>query len=328
VSALYLPIEPYAAGGLDVGDGHTLHWETVGNPDGTPAVWLHGGPGSGSTADARRHFDPSAYRAVLFDQRGCGRSRPLAGDPEADLTVNTTDHLVRDLERLREHLGITRWVVAGVSWGVTLALVYAQRHPERVQAMVLGAVTDGARRGSDWITRDMGRVFPGEWEQFVQPVPEAERGGDLTAAYARLLADPDPSVRHAAARAWCRWEDTHVSLAPGWSPSARYDDPAFRMVFARLVTHYWSHGCFLADGEVAAGMSRLAAIPAVLIHGRHDVSGPLDTAWRLHRSWPGSRLVVLDDAGHGGGSFPAEITAGLDSFRPLHEEKALGGGPT
>jgi len=257
---------------------------------------------------------------VVFEQRGYGRSRPLASDADADLTVNTTEHLVRDLERLREHLGITRWVVAGVSWGVTLGLVYGQRHPDRVQAMVLGAVTDGARRGTDWITREMGRVFPREWEEFRQPVPEPERDGDLAAAYARLLADPDPTVREAAARAWCTWEDTHVSLAPDWSPSSRYDDPAFRMVFARLVTHYWSRGCFLADGEVAAGMSRLAAIPAVLIHGRHDVSGPLDTAWRLHQAWPGSRLVVLDDAGHGGGSFPAEMTAALDSFcRPFRE---------
>jgi proline iminopeptidase len=327
MDVLYPAIEPHASGGLDVGDGHTVYWEIVGNPHGTPAVWLHGGPGSGSTADARRHFDPSAYRVVLLDQRGCGRSRPLASDPEVDLTVNTTDHLVRDLERLREHLGITRWVVAGVSWGVTLALVYAQRHPERVQAMVLGAVTDGARRGVEWITRDMGRVFPREWEQFVQRLPDPERDGDLTAAYARLLAHPDPCVRETAAQAWCRWEDTHVSLAPDWSPSSRYEDLAFCLVFARLVTHYWSHGCFLADGEVAAGMVRLAAIPAVLIHGRHDVSGPLHTAWRLHRSWPGSRLVVVDDAGHGGGSFPAEMTAALNSLRPPREHDAGVGDP-
>jgi len=313
----YESIEPYESGELDVGSGQILYWETVGNPNGVPAVWVHGGPGSGSAAEARRLFDPSAYRAVLFDQRGCGRSRPLASDTEAALSVNTTDHLVADLERLRAHLGISRWVVAGVSWGVTLALVYAQRHPDRVLAMVLGAVTAGSRREVEWVTRDMGGVFPREWDEFVALVPGAERGGDLAAAYARLLADPNEDTRQAAARAWCAWEDTHVSLAPGWTPDPRYADPAFRMVFARLVTHFWSHGCFLADGEVLAGMPRLTAIPAVLIHGRFDVSGPLGTAWAVHRAWPGSRLIVLEDAGHGGGDFSGELTDALDSFRRI-----------
>lgn len=313
----YPEVEPYASGTLEVGDGHTLYWETVGNPAGIPAVYLHGGPGGGSTPGARRYFDPHAYRAVLFDQRGCGRSRPLAGDLDADLSTNTTIHLVRDIERLREHLGIDRWVVVGISWGVTLALVYAQAHPDRVAAMVLGAVTAGTRRETDWITRDMGRIFPREWDAFVAAVPPAERGGDLSAAYARLLADPNPNVREGAARAWCAWEDTHVSLVPGWTPSPRYADPAFQMVFARLVTHYWSHGCFLADGQVLAGMKRLAGIPATMVHGRYDVSGPLDIPWALHQAWRGSRLVVLDDAGHGGGSFARELSTALDSFRIL-----------
>lgn len=312
----YPPTEPYDRGKLDVGDGQVLYWETVGNPAGLPAVWLHGGPGSGSSPGDRRHFDPDVYRVVQFDQRGCGRSRPLASDPDADLTVNTSEHLIGDLERLREHLGISRWVVAGISWGVTLALAYAQRHPDRVLAMVLAAVTTGTRREVEWITRDMGRVFPEEWDQFLQLVPESERQGDLAAAYARLLASPDAVVREAAARAWCVWEDTHVSLARDWSPSRRYDDPAFRMVFARMVTHYWSHGCFLADAQLLTGTALLAEIPAVLIHGRHDVSGPLDIAWALHQAWPASRLVVLD-AGHGGGTFPDELRKALDGFRQL-----------
>ena len=312
---LYEPIEPYDFGELEVGDGQTLYWETVGAPQGLPAVWLHGGPGSGSTAGARRHFDPSVYRAVLFDQRGCGRSRPLVSEPDADLTVNTTDRLVADIEQLRTHLRIDRWLVVGVSWGVTLGLVYAQRHPDRVLAMVLGAVTAGTRREGEWITRDMGRIFPQEWERFTEPVPPAEREGELAAAYARLLADPDPQVRDTAARAWCEWEDTHVSLAPDWAPSPRYADPAFRTVFARLVTHYWSHDSFLADGEVLAGMPRLAGIPGLLIHGRYDVSSPLDTAWAVHRAWAGSELVVLGDTGHGGASLLGQLTAGLDSFR-------------
>ena len=313
----YPDTEPYEVGRIEVGDGQTLYWETVGNPEGTPAVYLHGGPGSGSTPGARRNFDPDAYRAVLFDQRGCGRSRPLASEPDADLSTNTTAKLVADLEHLREHLEIERWLVVGVSWGVTLGLVYAERHPERVLGMVLGAVTTGREREIAWITRDMGRIFPREWERFAAAVPEAERGGDLSAAYARLLADPDPKVREHAALEWCHWEDVHVSLMPGWKPSLRFEDPRFRLTFARLVTHYWSHGCFLADGEILAYAHRLADIPGVLIHGRWDVSGPLDTAWTLHHAWPKSQLVILEDAGHGGSGFPEAMTAALDRFRAL-----------
>ena len=190
MTALYPAIEPFATGTLAVGDGHTLYWEEIGNPAGTPALYLHGGPGSGCSTNARRHFDPAAYRAVLFDQRGCGRSRPLASAPDADLTTNTTDHLIADIEALREQLGIERWVVVGISWGVTLGLVYAQRHPDRVRAMVLAAVTAGTRREIAWITRDMGRIFPREWERFAALVPEAERGGDLAAAYARAPSRP------------------------------------------------------------------------------------------------------------------------------------------
>jgi proline iminopeptidase len=315
VAVLYPAVDPAEGGRLNVGNGHVLYWEAVGDPQGTPAVFLHGGPGSGATPAARRYFDPAAYRAVLFDQRGCGRSRPLASGPETDLSANTTGHLVADMERLRKHLAVERWVVAGVSWGVTLALVYAQAHPDRVSAMVLGAVTAGTRREIDWITRGMRRFFPREWKAFAAAVGADEREANLPAAYARTLADPDPAVREAAARAWCAWEDTHVSLMPGWTPDPRYQDPAFRTVFARLVTHYWSHDCFLADGHVLSGMARLTDIPAVLIHGRYDMSSPLETPWTLHCAWPASRLVVVNDAGHGGGSFASELTGALDSFR-------------
>ena len=313
----YPAVEPYDSGTLEVGDGHTLYYEEVGNPVGIPAVYLHGGPGSGCTPGARRNFDPDTYRAVLFDQRGCGRSRPLASSLDADLKTNTTDHLIADIKRLREHLGVERWLVVGISWGVTLALVYAERYPERVSGLVLGAITSGSRRETEWLTRDMGRIFPREWERFISFVPEAERSGDLTAAYARLLKSSDPQVRERAALEWCRWEDVHVSLTPNWEPSPRFENPQFRLGFARLVTHYWSHGCFLADGELLSGAYRLAGIPAVLIHGRWDVSGPLDTAWSLHHAWPGSRLVVLEGAGHGGVGFPEAMTAALNGFRGL-----------
>lgn len=310
----YAPIEPYESGLLDVGDGQRVYWETVGNPDGLPALYLHGGPGSGASPGSRRIFHPAAYRAVLFDQRGCGRSRPLADHSGVDLSINTTAHLLRDIEQLRGHLGIDRWVVVGTSWGVTLGLAYAQAHPERVTAMVLAAVTSGTRRETNWITRDMRRVFPREWDAFAALVPESERNDDLSAAYARLLADPDPQVTARAAEQWCIWEDTHVSLMPGWEPYLSVQDPGFREIFARLVTHYWSNGCFLADGQIAASMDLIADTPAVLIHGRYDVSGPLDTAWDLHRAWPSSRLLVLDDAGHGGSDMLGAMVEALDEL--------------
>lgn len=313
----YPAIEPFESGTLEVGDGYELYWEQVGSPEGTPAIYLHGGPGSGCSIGARHNFDPKAYRAVLFDQRGCGRSRPLASEPDVNLNTNTTNHLIADIEALRQHLGIERWVVVGVSWGVTLGLVYAQRYPERVRAMVLGAITAGTRREIAWITRDMGRIFPREWERFVHLVPEVEQNSDLSAAYARLLANPDPEIYERAAFEWCQWEDTHVSLMPGWKSDPRYRDPQFRLIFARLVTHYWSHGCFLADNEIMAGMDRLKNIPAVLIHGRWDISGPLNTAWALHRAWPASALHILDDAGHGGIGFPEAMMVALDTFRNI-----------
>lgn len=178
----------------------------------------------------------------------------------------------------------------------------------------LGAITGGTRVEIEWITRAMGRVFPREWEEFVAPLPVDERDGNLPAAYARLLADPDPVVRENAALQWCRWEDVHVSLMPGWTPSVRYQNPDFRRVMTRLVTHYWGNDCFLAPNQILDGMDRLAEIPAILVHGRYDISGPLDTAWAIHRRWPGSELVVLDGAGHGGSGFNEAIVEALNSL--------------
>ncbi|MET7967316.1 prolyl aminopeptidase [Micromonospora sp. NPDC005305] len=312
---MYPPIEPYAQGQLDVGDGQRIHWETCGNPDGRPALVVHGGPGSGAGASWRRLFDPAAYRIILFDQRGCGRSTPPASDPATDLSVNTTAHLLADMERLRAHLGVDRWLLCGASWGSSLSLAYAQRHPERVTALVLFSVVANTRREIDWVTRDMGRIFPEEWVRFRDGVPPAERDGDLSAAYARLVNDPDPQVRDRAARDWCAWEDVHVSLAGGFSASPRYADPVFRAGFTRLVTHYFSNLGFLPDGQLLRDAGTLAGIPGVLVQGRLDVSGPPDIAWQLTQAWPDARLQIVETGGHGSGHGVGErVVAALDAF--------------
>jgi proline iminopeptidase len=308
MSDRYPEIEPYQFGFLDVGDGHTVYWEASGNPDGRAAVYLHGGPGSGSSPGARRYVDPETWRIVCFDQRGAGRSRPLASDPDADLSTNTTRHLIADIERLRQHLGIDRWTVFGVSWGATLAQAYAHAHPDRVDAIVLALVTTTSHREVRWVTEEMGRVFPREWDRFAGFVPERLRGMPLVDAYAELLFDPDPEIVERTAIEWCRWEDTHVSLAPDFQPNERYEDPEFRLRFARLVTHYWRHAAFLEEDQLLRDAAKLNGIPGVLIHGRYDVSSPLEIPWRLSQRWETSRLHVLGDMGHGGGSFAAAVT--------------------
>jgi proline iminopeptidase len=315
VSALYPAIEPYDHGHLEVGDGQRVYWESCGNPAGKPAVVLHGGPGSGCTPWWRRLFDPAAYRVVLFDQRGCGRSTPLCDDPAVDLATNTTHHLLADIGRLREHLGIERWLVLGGSWGSTLGLAYAEAHPHRVSELVLFSVVTTTAQEVEWVTRDMGRVFPEQWSRFLAAVPPAERGASLADAYAGLLTDPDPAVRANAARAWCDWEDTHVSLVPGHRPNPRYDDPTFRMVFARLVTHYWRNAAWLENGSLLRQADRLAGIPGLMVNGRLDVSGPPDIAWQLAQAWPDAELVLLDAAGHGTGpGLEDTLVAATDRF--------------
>ncbi|MGP3948897.1 prolyl aminopeptidase [Streptomyces sp. 7N604] len=312
----YPEAEPYESGMLEVGDGNSLYWETCGNPAGKPAVVLHGGPGSGCTPGWRRFFDPDAYRIVLFDQRGCGRSTPHASDPAVGLAANTTRHLLADIESLRRHLGIDRWLVLGASWGSTLGLAYAQSHPERVCETVLFSVATTTRREVEWVTRGVGRFFPGEWARFRDGVPAAERSGSLVDAYGRLLHDPDPAVREKAARDWCAWEDSHIAVRADHKPDPRYDDPAFRMAFARLVTHYWRHAAWLDDGALLRGVDALAGIPGVLVHGRLDLSSPPDVAWELAQAWRGSELVLVDDAGHGSGypDMTEAVVAATDRF--------------
>jgi proline iminopeptidase len=315
VAELYPPIEPYEQGLLDVGDGNRIHWEACGIPDGVPAVLLHGGPGTGCVPRMRRGFDPARYRAILFDQRGCGRSTPHASDPRTDMSVNTTWHLVADIERLREHLGIERWVVTGGSWGSTLALAYAERHPERVRAIVLSAVTTTRRSETAWLYRGVARFFPEAWERFRAAVPPAQRDGDLVAAYALLLEHPDVAVRLRAARAWCDWEDAVLSLeGDGGAGFGAGPDDA-RLALVRICAHYFSHGAWLEEGALIREAGRLSAIPGVLIHGRADLSSPIDTAWELHRAWPGSELVALDRSGHlASDEKRAALLAALDRF--------------
>jgi proline iminopeptidase len=312
---LYPPIEPYDAGMLDVGDGQSVYWEACGNPDGKPALMVHGGPGQGCTPRMRRAFDPDRYRLVLFDQRGCGRSTPNVSDPAVDLRTNTTNHLLGDMERLREHLGIGRWLLNGGSWGSTLILAYAQRHPERVTQIVISAVTTSRRSEIDWLYRGSGRFFPGEWQQFRAGVTEKDRDGDLLAAYGRALADPDPLVRYDAARNWMTWEDAVLSLEPNARASSEQPTTDAMVAFARLCAHYYSHAAWLEEGELIRGAGRLAGIPAVLIHGRLDLSCPLDTAWELARAWPDAELVAPADSGHLGSETKRRLLlAALDRF--------------
>jgi proline iminopeptidase len=313
---MYPETEPYDHGMLDVGDGHRIYWEVCGNPDGKPAVVLHGGPGSGAGTFWRKYFDPERYRVVLFDQRNCGRSTPDAAEPDVDLSTNTTQHLIADIEQLRRELAIEKWLVLGGSWGATLGFAYAEQHPESVSELVLFSVTNTTKREVDWITRDMGRIFPAEWTRFRDVVPEDERDGNLALAYSRLLHDADPAVREKAARAWCDWEDTHVATHPGYRPDPRYQDPVLRLRFARLVTHYWGNAGWLDDGVLLREAGKLAGIPGVLIHGRLDISSPADIAWSMARAWPDAELQLVEDAGHGLGtaSMSELVIAALDRF--------------
>jgi proline iminopeptidase len=308
--AMFAPLEPYADGMLATTDGNEIYWEISGNPNGIPAVTLHGGPGSGLTSGYRRRFDPERYLIVGLDQRGCGRSRPLVTDPGVDLSTNTTDALIDDLERLRLHLGIQRWLVSGLSWGSTLAIAYAEAHPQRTLALALLAVTNTSTDEVEWITEGIGRVFPREWDEFAG-ASGRRHGQRVIDAYHERITDPDPGIRRAAALAWCRWEDVHPSLDPAYRPMSRYEDPVFREVFATLVIHYWKHSGFGGD-ELLARIDRIADIPAVLVHGRLDVSGPLVTAWRLHRAWRASELVVVENEGHGGEAMVTALVEAID----------------
>ena len=297
---LYPAIEPYESGMLEVGDGQSIYWEVSGNPQGKPAVFLHGGPGGESGPKHRRLFDPEKYRIVLLDQRGSGKSLPHASDPDADLSVNTTWHLVADLERLREHLGIDRWLVLGGSWGSALALAYAETHPDRVSELVLRGIFTLRKRELDWFYEGDGadQLFPDLWESFLAPVPVEQRDGGLIDAYHRLLSHPDPEVHGPAAVAWSTWEASTVTLLPRPDVIAFFASPRYATAFARIENHYFVNRGWFDEGQLIRDAHRLRDIPGAIIQGRYDACTPATTAWDLHRAWPEADFTMVPDAGH------------------------------
>lgn len=293
-SCLYPEIEPYHQGRLRVSALHEITFEESGNPEGKPVIFLHGGPGGGSDPKQRRFFDPRRYRIVLMDQRGCGKATPFA-----ELEDNTTWALVSDIETVRKHLGIARWQVFGGSWGSTLALAYAEKHPEAVTELVLRGIFLLRRKEIEWFyQKGADAIFPDCWEHYVNPIPEAERG-DLLAAYYRRLTSPDAGTRLAAAKAWSIWEGSTSKLFPDPDYVDRFGRDEFALAFARIEAHYFvNRGFFECDGQLLRDVGKIRHIPTTIIQGRYDVVCPMDSAWALHRAWPEAELIVVPDAGH------------------------------
>ena len=290
---LYPEIEPFNKGTLKVGSVHEIYFEESGNPKGKPVVFVHGGPGFGTEGKQRRFFDPNAYRIVLFDQRGCGKSTPFAS-----LEENTTWDLVSDMEKIRAHLGIERWQVFGGSWGSTLALAYAEAHPERVTELVLRGIFLIRKQEIDWFyQRGASALYPDAWEGYLAPIPEAERG-DLVSAYYKRLTSSDPAVRQEAARAWSVWEGGTSNLFPVSTLVAKMGEDDFSLAFARIECHYFVHGAWFEGREILPNVGKIRKIPGVIVQGRYDVVCPMESAWALHRAWPEAQLHIVQDAGH------------------------------
>lgn len=286
---LFAPLEPYASGMLEVGDGHALYWEESGNPTGRPVLFVHGGPGAGIAPPYRRYFDPAYWRIILFDQRGCGRSIPAA-----ETRANTTPHLVADIEVLRHHLAVDQWLLFGGSWGSTLALAYAQAHPERVLGFVLRGIFLFRRQETDWFLHGMGTFFPEAARRFHDHV--AGDSGDVLTAYHRRLSDPDPAVHLPAARTWCGYEEACARLVPRAATADA--DPEQTLAMARLECHYMIHDGFLSPDQLLGGMARIRHLPAHLVQGRYDVVCPPVTAADLARAWPGAHVELVTEGGH------------------------------
>ncbi|MDK2776559.1 MAG: prolyl aminopeptidase [Pseudomonadota bacterium] len=289
----YPPIEPYASGMLDVGDGHQIYWERVGTPGAKAAVFLHGGPGGGCNASQRRMFDPAKYDVLLFDQRGCGRSTP-----HACLEANTTWHLVDDIERLRELCGIEKWLVFGGSWGSTLSLAYAETHPQRVTELVLRGIYTLTQAELDWYYQfGVSEMHPEKWERFIAPIPPAERG-NMMAAYHRRLTGENEHEKLACAKAWSQWEGGTVTLLPDASMVDDFGGDHFALAFARIENHFFTHAGWLEEGQLQRDAHKLHGIPGVIVHGRFDMPCPLKYAWNLAKAWPDAELHIVEAAGH------------------------------
>lgn len=321
---LYPQTEPIETGQLAVDDVHAIHFARYGNPQGKPALFVHGGPGGGSSQPHARFWDPAHYHIVLFDQRGCGKSTP-----HACLENNTTHHLVADMERLREHLGIERWQLFGGSWGSTLALAYAEAHPGRVTEMILRGIFTLRKREIDWFYQEgASRIFPDAWERFIAPIPAEERG-DLLGAYHRRLTGPDEDVCLEAARAWSVWEGSTSTLHTNPALQRTMGEPSFALALARIECHYFMHGGFFErEDQLFEQIGRISHLPATIVQGRYDVVCPMETAWKLHRAWPGSHLIVAGSSGHS--AFEPEILHHLvtatDAARdlPAHADDNMG----
>jgi len=312
---LYPETKPYDSGHIRVSDVHQLYYEQCGNPNGKPVVFLHGGPGAGLDPDYRRFFDPEAYRVILFDQRGAGRSIP-----HASLDDNTTWHLVEDIEKIREHFGVEQWLVFGGSWGSTLSLAYAETHPERVRGLVLRGIFLCRPQEIRWFYEDnhgASAIFPETWEQYVRIIPEAERG-DMIGAYYRRLTSDDEAVRREAAHAWSIWEASALKLLPDQKVIEEFTEPEMAIALARIECHYFVNNCFFeTNNYLLENIDRIRHIPAVIVHGRYDVICPVMNAWDLHRAWPEASLRIIPDAGHAS-TEPGIVNAlveSTDSFR-------------
>lgn len=294
LKTLYPEIAPFDTGRLKVSPIHELYYEQCGNPQGKPVVFLHGGPGGGISSDYRRYFDPKIYRVVLFDQRGSGKSTP-----HASIEENTTWHLVADIERLREHLSIRTWQVFGGSWGSTLALAYAETHPDRVAQLVLRGIFLCRPQEIQWFYQEgASAIFPDVWEEYLKVIPESERA-DMVSAYHRRLTSEDDAVRLEAARAWSIWEGSTSKLFFDPSMIEKFADPEFALAFARIECHYFMNNCFFSsDNYLIENVGRIRSIRGVIVQGRYDVVCPIMSAWALHRAWPEAQLRIIPDAGH------------------------------
>jgi proline iminopeptidase len=292
---LYPEIQPYQTGMLDVGDGHRLYWELSGNPEGKPVVFLHGGPGGGSSPEHRRQFNPEQYKILVFDQRGCGRSTPYA-----NLDHNTTWDLVEDIEKLRTEVAkVDKWMVFGGSWGSTLSLTYAETHPERVTELVLRGIFLFDQYELDWMYKEGGasQVYPDKFEEFIGLIPEAERG-DLVEAYRKRLTSSDKDEQLRAAKAWSKWEGEIVTLLPSPSTIEHFTSPDVAVAVARIENHYMANHGWLEEGQLLNGAKKLRGIPGVIVQGRHDTCTPPVAAWKLKQAWPGVELNIIPDGGH------------------------------